>query len=112
VSRPALANPVREVERLEERIRTLSERALRGVSAQLDHATRDLGHTRARLLTLSTAETLRRGYAIIQQADASVVRTATQVKDGEKLTVRFADDQLTVTAEAPGTADTTPHDHE
>jgi exodeoxyribonuclease VII large subunit len=112
VSRPALANPVREVERLEEKIRALSERALRGVSAQLDHATRDLGHTRARLLTLSPAETLRRGYAIIQQADASVVRTATQVKDGEKLTVRFAEDQLTVTAEAPGTADTTPHDHE
>ncbi|HLX48454.1 MAG TPA: exodeoxyribonuclease VII large subunit [Streptosporangiaceae bacterium] len=101
VSRPALANPVREVERLEEKIRNLSERALRGVCAQLDHAGRDLEHTRARLLTLSPAGTLRRGYAIVQQADGSVVRAAAQVTGGEKLTVRFTDDQLTVTASQP-----------
>jgi exodeoxyribonuclease VII large subunit len=99
VSRPALASPVREIERLEEKTRILSERALRGVSGQLDHAARDLEHTRARLLTLSPAETLRRGYAIVQQTDGSVVRTAAQVTGGEKLTVRFTDDQLTVTAD-------------
>jgi exodeoxyribonuclease VII large subunit len=99
VSRPALANPVQEIERLEEKIRNLSERALRGVSAQLDRAGRDLEHTRARLLTLSPAETLRRGYAIVQQADGSVVRAAAQVTGGERLTVRFTDDQLTVTAD-------------
>jgi exodeoxyribonuclease VII large subunit len=97
VSRPALASPVREIERLEEKINILTERTLRGVSAQLGHAAKDLEHTRARLLTLSPAETLRRGYAIVQQVDGSVVRTAAQVTGGEKLTVRFTDDQLTVT---------------
>jgi exodeoxyribonuclease VII large subunit len=102
VSRPALANPVREVERLEEKIEGLSERARRSVTAHLDHAARDLEHTRARLLSLSPAATLRRGYAIVQQADASVVRAAAEVEDGEKLTLRFAEDQLTVTAEKPG----------
>ena len=102
VSRPALADPVRELERLEEKIEALTERARRAVSAHLDHAARDLEHTRARLLALSPAGTLRRGYAIIQQADAGVVRSAAEVEDGAKLTVRFAEDQLTVTAEAPG----------
>jgi exodeoxyribonuclease VII large subunit len=41
---------------------------------------------------------LRRGYAIVQHADASVVRAAAEVSDGEVLDVRFADDHLQVTA--------------
>ena len=102
VSRPALAHPVREIERLEEKIEAFSERARRSVSAHLDHAARDLEHTKARLLSLSPAGTLRRGYAIVQQADGGVVRSAAEVEDGAKLSVRFADDQLTVTADGSG----------
>jgi len=100
VSRPVLASPVRELDRLEEKARALAERAQRAVTAQLDHTARDLEHTRARLLTLSPASTLRRGYAIVQRQDASVVRSAAQVGAGEKLTVRFAEDQLTATVDA------------
>jgi exodeoxyribonuclease VII large subunit len=99
VSRPVLADPVRELDRLEEKARALAERAQRAVSAQLDRTARDLEHTRARLLTLSPASTLRRGYAIVQRRDASVVRTAAQVEGGEPLTVRFAEDQLSVTVD-------------
>jgi exodeoxyribonuclease VII large subunit len=106
-SRPALANPVRELDRLEEKIQALADRAVRGVTSQLDHAARDLEHTRARLLTLSPAGTLRRGYAIVQHADASVVRSAAEVTAGESLNVRFAEDHLTVTAE-PGNTDKNP----
>lgn len=106
VSRPVLASPVRELDRLEEKARALAERAQRAVSALLDHTARDLEHTRARLLTLSPASTLRRGYAIVQREDTSVVRTAAQVEDGETLTVRFAEDQLTATVDiAPGPAE-------
>jgi exodeoxyribonuclease VII large subunit len=101
-SRPVLADPARELERLEEKTEAFTERARRAVSGHLDHAARDLEHTRARLLSLSPAGTLRRGYAIVQQADATVVRSAAEVEDGAKLTVRFADDQLSVTAGAPG----------
>ncbi|HEY1914511.1 MAG TPA: exodeoxyribonuclease VII large subunit, partial [Streptosporangiaceae bacterium] len=103
-SRPALANPVRELDRLEEKIQALAERAVRGVTARLDHAARDLEHTRARLLTLSPAGTLRRGYAIVQKADAGVVRSAAEVAGGETLSVRFAEDHLAVTVN-PGAAD-------
>jgi exodeoxyribonuclease VII large subunit len=98
-SRPALANPVREVERHQELVTALAQRARRCLSATLDRAADDIGHTRARLIALSPAATLRRGYAIVQRDDASVVRSAAEVEPGETLTVRFADDQLTATAD-------------
>jgi exodeoxyribonuclease VII large subunit len=100
-SRPALANPVREVERQQEQVMALAQRARRCLSASLDRASDDVGHTRARLVALSPAATLRRGYAIVQHGDASVVRSAADVDPDESLTVRFADDQLTVTADRP-----------
>jgi exodeoxyribonuclease VII large subunit len=98
-SRPALADPVREVERQAERTDALRQRARMSLSGSLARAGDDLGHTRARLLALSPAATLRRGYAIVQHADDGVVRSAGEVRPGETLTVRFAADQLTVRAD-------------
>lgn len=97
-SRPALADPRRELDRREEQVTALAERARRCVEAQLARAGDDVAHTRSRLLALSPAATLRRGYAIVQRPDGSVVRAAAEVGEGESLAVRFADDQLTVTA--------------
>jgi exodeoxyribonuclease VII large subunit len=97
-SRPALASPVREIERQQELVTSLTERARRNLSARLERASDDVAHTRARLIALSPAATLGRGYAIVQHADATVVRSAAEVTHGETLTVRFADDQLPVTA--------------
>lgn len=97
-SRPALASPVREIERRQEQLTAVTERARRSVSASLDRAQDGLDHTRARLLALSPAATLRRGYAIVQHGDASVVRSAAQVTAGETLTIRFAEDQLNAVA--------------
>ena len=100
-SRPAVANPVREVERHQEQVAALTERARRCVGAALNRAGDDMAHTRARLLALSPASTLRRGYAIVQHADDGVVRSAAEVSADEPLTVRFAEDQLSVTAGPP-----------
>jgi exodeoxyribonuclease VII large subunit len=100
-SRPALANPVREIERQQELVAALTQRARRCLSASLDRASDDVAHTRARLVALSPAGTLRRGYAIVQHADATVVRSAADVAPDEALTVRFTDDQLAVTASQP-----------
>jgi exodeoxyribonuclease VII large subunit len=97
-SRPALASPQREFDRREEHILGLTERARLAMSANLDRHRSEVTHIRARLLALSPAATLRRGYAIVQQADATVVLSAGQVSEGDPLTVRFADDQLNVTA--------------
>jgi exodeoxyribonuclease VII large subunit len=97
-SRPVLADPAREVDRREEQVSALAERARRCVTAELTRAAGDMSHLRARLHALSPAATLRRGYAIVQRDGGSVVRAAAEVTAGEKLTVRFADDMLSVTA--------------
>jgi exodeoxyribonuclease VII large subunit len=99
-SRPALANPVREIDRQQELTDGLIQRARRSLSASLDRAADDVSHTRARLIALSPAATLRRGYAIVQSADGAVVRSASQVEPGDRLTLRFADDELGVTADS------------
>ena len=100
-SRPAIAAPVREIERRQEQVLGLAERARRSLSAGLDRAGDDISHTRARLIALSPAATLSRGYAIVQHGDASVVRDAAEVTDGETLTMRFAAGLLTATAHRP-----------
>ncbi len=101
-SRPALADPVREIERQAEQVDALVRRARQSLDGRLSRAEDDVAHTRARLLALSPAATLRRGYSIVQHADTTVVRAAAEVSPGEQLTVRFADDQLTVTAPGSG----------
>jgi exodeoxyribonuclease VII large subunit len=98
-SRPALADPVREIERQAELVDALTQRARQCVAGRLARAEDDIEHTRARLLALSPASTLARGYAIVQQADSSVVRSAAEVSAGEQLSVRFAEDQLSVTVD-------------
>ena len=97
-SRPALADPVREVERQAERVDALLQRARMSLDTSLVRGRDDVAHTRARLLALSPASTLRRGYAIVQHSNDDVVRSAAEVDPGELLTVRFAADQLTVRA--------------
>ena len=98
-SRPALADPLREIDRREEQVTALTERARRSFAAVLERASDDVRHIGDRLLALSPAATLRRGYAIVQRPDGRVVRRAADVGAGEMLMVRFAADQLTVTAE-------------
>jgi exodeoxyribonuclease VII large subunit len=104
-SRPALADPVREIERQAERVDALLQRSRMSLTASLARASDDVTHTRARLLALSPASTLRRGYAIVQHHNDGVVRGAAEVRPGELLTVRFAEDQLTVQASAERAGD-------
>jgi exodeoxyribonuclease VII large subunit len=103
-SRPALADPVREVERQSEQVAALLQRTRVSLDASLARGSDDLVHVRARLLALSPASTLHRGYAIVQHAGDGVVRSAGEVEPGEALTIRFEADQLAVTAR-PDSAD-------
>jgi exodeoxyribonuclease VII large subunit len=100
-SRPAIADPVREIERQAEQVDALVSRARQSLHSSLNRAADDVAHTRARLLALSPAATLKRGYAIVQAGDGSVVRAASAVDADEELTLRFAEDQLTVRAVHP-----------
>jgi exodeoxyribonuclease VII large subunit len=103
-SRPALADPVREVERRAQQVDELASRARRCVNSLLTRAHDDIAHTRARLLVLSPAATLDRGYAIVQQRDGAIVRAAAKVAAGEELLIRFAAGQLAVQALSAETA--------
>ena len=82
--------PGREIERQAERVDALLQRARMSLDGSLARASDDVTHTRARLLALSPASTLGRGYAIVQHRNDGVVRGAAEVKPGETLTVRFA----------------------
>ncbi|MUL39772.1 exodeoxyribonuclease VII large subunit [Streptomonospora sp. PA3] len=106
-SRPVLASPLREMDRLTEQVTGLRDRARRCMRAVLDRAGDDLAHTRARLHALSPATTLARGYAIVQRPDGAVVRSAGDVERGDPLRVRLAEDSITVTVDGadPGDAD-------
>jgi exodeoxyribonuclease VII large subunit len=96
-SRPALADPVRELERQAEQVDALRRRARMCVDANLTRGKDDLSHITARLRALSPASTLRRGYAIVQRTDdGKVVREAAEVKQDDELTVRLETDQITV----------------
>jgi len=98
-SRPALADPVREIDRQAEQVDATIARARTSLDGRLHRAEDDIKHTRARLLALSPATTLRRGYAIVQREDGAVIRGSADVKAGDRLTIRLAEDQLSAVAE-------------
>ena len=54
-SRPVLASPMREIDRREEQIMALTERARLSLQAGLARASDDIAHTKARLVALSPA---------------------------------------------------------
>nr|BFE83527.1 hypothetical protein GCM10020093_061280 [Planobispora longispora] len=102
-SRPSLADPVREIERRAEQAEQLRDRARRALTGSLDRAEDSLHHLRARLVALSPAATLERGYAIVQRPSGEVVRRAAEVAPGDGLTLRFPDDRVAVRSEEPAT---------
>ncbi|MGN6252044.1 MAG: exodeoxyribonuclease VII large subunit [Marmoricola sp.] len=96
-SRPVLADPrtgladrVREVEELRARAR-------RCMGHRLDRAVDDLGHQVARVRSLSPLATLRRGYAVLSDADGVALDSVAAVEPGQQIHVRLADGRLGAT---------------
>ncbi|WP_377269609.1 exodeoxyribonuclease VII large subunit [Peterkaempfera sp. SMS 1(5)a] len=96
LSRPVLAAPLRMVDDRAAEAVALLGRARRCLGHQLDRASSDLEHTLARVLALSPAATLQRGYAVLQRPDGSVVRSAAEVSAGDALHARVAEGGFTV----------------
>jgi exodeoxyribonuclease VII large subunit len=101
LGRPVLADPRRMVAERETQVVELTGRARRALGHLLDRARSDLEHTRARVVALSPAATLRRGYAVLQRADGAAVREVREVTAGEALRARVADGAFTVTVGGP-----------
>ncbi|KRV47027.1 exodeoxyribonuclease VII large subunit [Wenjunlia vitaminophila] len=98
LSRPAMAAPLRMVDERAAEVTALLDRSRRCLRHRLDQADGDLTHTLARCVALSPAATLRRGYAVLQHEDGTVVRSAGEVKPDEPLRARVADGDFAVRA--------------
>lgn len=97
LSRPSIADPHVMLTSRQEQVCGLVERSRRTLGHVLDRAEADVEHIRARVVALSPAATLRRGYAVLQRADGSAVRAPGQVTAGEALRARVAEGAFQVT---------------
>ncbi|MFJ7148663.1 exodeoxyribonuclease VII large subunit [Streptomyces sp. NPDC100445] len=96
LARPSMEDPHRMIDTRADQVGSLLDRSRRTVGHLLDRAESELTHTHARVVGLSPAATLRRGYAVLQRADGHVVRDAGEVAEGETLRARVADGEFTV----------------
>lgn len=94
--RRVMEHPHRMVEEREHETDALVARSRRVLGHLLDRADSELSHTRARVVALSPAATLERGYAVLQRADGAVVRAAGEVTVDEELRARVAEGEFTV----------------
>ena len=81
--------------------RTRLDRALeRALSARVAH----LGSLNARLHSLSPLAVLDRGYALVQSADGTLIRTTAQIAPGDCVTTRISDGVFTSRVETTNTS--------
>ena len=93
-ARPALADPASGLVERRREVGALRDRARRTLHHQLDRAGNDLGHQLARVRGMSPLATLRRGYAVVQDADGHVVTAVDQVRADQALQVRVVDGRI------------------
>ncbi|MFD3535395.1 exodeoxyribonuclease VII large subunit [Streptomyces sp. NPDC058664] len=96
LARPVLERPQRMVEVRADEVAALLARSRRVLGHLLDRADSELSHTRARVRALSPAATLERGYAVLQRADGTVVRSPEEAAEGEELRARVAEGEFAV----------------
>jgi exodeoxyribonuclease VII large subunit len=96
LARPVMQDPHRMIDDRAEQVAALADRARRTLGHLLDRAESELTHTHARVVALSPAQTLRRGYAVLQRPDGQVVRDPAEVAAGEPLRARVAEGSFTV----------------
>ena len=96
-SRPALADPRSGlVERLLE-VEGYRERARRTFRHRIDRGEDDLVHQIARIRALSPLATLRRGYAVLSDADGHALSSVATLEAGHDLHIRVADGRIGAT---------------
>ncbi|WP_435600732.1 exodeoxyribonuclease VII large subunit [Streptomyces sp. C10-9-1] len=99
LARPCMEHPQRMVEQREEEVRAVRARGRRVLGHLLDRAESELAHTRARVVSLSPAATMERGYAVLQRGDGAVVRSPHGAPAGERLRARVAEGEFAVRVE-------------
>ncbi|MFJ2898320.1 exodeoxyribonuclease VII large subunit [Streptomyces sp. NPDC087218] len=97
LARPSMERPHRMVDERAAEIDALTGRSRRVLGHLLDRADSELAHTRARVVALSPAATLERGYAVLQRADGQVVRSPEEAGEpGDVLRARVSGGEFAV----------------
>ncbi|MEW1545058.1 exodeoxyribonuclease VII large subunit [Streptomyces tsukubensis] len=96
LGRPSMERPRRMVDDRAAELDALTARSRRVLGHLLDRADSELSHTWARVVSLSPAATLERGYAVLQSPDGAVVRSPDEVSGGDELRARVAEGELSV----------------
>ena len=99
-ARPSLADPRSGIDDRSREVRELVSRARRTHGHRLDRAADDVAHARARVRALSPRETLRRGYAVLQDPEGRLVTSVTTVAPGAFVDARVLDGHLNLTVES------------
>ena len=93
-SRPSLADPRSGLAGRVDEVTALRARGRRVLGHVLDRSEDDLGHQLARVRALSPLATLRRGYAVLSDADGHLFSSVADVTTGQAVTVRVADGRI------------------
>jgi len=96
-SRPALADPRTGLEERLLEIEGYRERARRTFRHRLDRGEDDLVHQLARIRALSPLATLRRGYAVLSDAEGQALSSVATLEPGQDLHIRVADGRIGAT---------------
>ena len=86
-----LLNPRRAVDANRQRIDGLVGRASRAVQRTLDRQRSRLDISMAGLTAVSPLATLARGFAIVRDAEGSVIRSTDQVRPGDAISIQVSD---------------------
>lgn len=104
--RPVLARPTVLIDHHLADVDRMRATLRRDVIRSVDAAQTRIEHLSARLSTLGPAQTLARGYAVVQRADGAgephVVTTAEDMPDGARLRIRVADGAALATVTPEG----------
>ena len=95
-ARPCLDDPTSVLVDRGREVVELRDRGRRTLHHQLDRAHNDLHHQIARVRGLSPLATLKRGYAVVQDADGHVVTSVGQTEADNALQIRVHDGRIGV----------------
>jgi exodeoxyribonuclease VII large subunit len=98
-SRPSLADPRAGLADRRDEVVAGGGGSRRTLAHVLDRAEDNLGHQLARVRALSPLATLRRGYAVLSDADGTLFSSVDDVTPGQSVRIRVADGRIVAAVE-------------
>jgi exodeoxyribonuclease VII large subunit len=112
LSRPSLADPRTGIDERRVEVDGLVDRARRTFRHRLDRGEDDLVHQVARIRALSPLATLRRGYAVLSDADGQALSSVATLEPGQDIHIRVGDGRIGATTTKVDRIDLLPDTHD